>query len=152
LCYNIFLIAKFERNNDVLQLNFTIIQLEMEKNMTIADIMQILDAKLLTTESDIQQEINSVCGSDMMSDVLAYVKDQSLLVTGLNNLQVIRTADMMDILCVLFVRDKVPDETILKLAKEREIAVIATDKTMFTACGLLYNSGLRGGAQNVDWN
>lgn len=120
--------------------------------MTVADIMQILDAKLLTPDVDLEIEIHTGCGSDMMSDVLAYVKDQSLLITGLNNLQVIRTADMMDIHCVVFVRNKIPDESILKLAKERDIAVLITNKTMFTTCGMLYHGGLRGGTQYDDWS
>lgn len=120
--------------------------------MTIANIKEILDAKLLTPEADLQTEIHTGCGSDMMSDVLAYVKDQSLLITGLNNLQVIRTADMMDIHCVIFVRNKIPDEVILKLAQERDIAVLVTNKTMFTTCGMLFSEGLRGGTQYDDWD
>ena len=60
---------------------------------------------------------------------------------GLNNPQVVRTADMMDMICIVFVRGKAPDEMLLALAEERGIAVMATDKTMFTACGLLYSEG-----------
>ncbi len=113
--------------------------------MTISEISKILDAKVLTKDTDLSKEIHGACGSDMMSDVLAYVKDQGILVTGLNNPQVVRTADMMDILCILFVRGKVPDEMILNLAQDRDIAVLCTEHTMFTACGLLYAEGLRGG-------
>ncbi len=113
--------------------------------MTISEICEILNANVLTQECDMQQEIHGACGSDMMSDVLAYVKDQGVLVTGLNNPQVVRTADMMDILCIVFVRGKVPDETILKLATDRNIAVLCTKETMFSACGMLYEKGLRGG-------
>ena len=91
------------------------------------------------------KEVHTACGSDMMSDVLAYVKDQSVLITGLNNPQVVRTADMMDMVCIVFVRGKKPDNTILQLAAEREIAVLTTEKTMFVACGLLYKNGLKGG-------
>ncbi len=113
--------------------------------MTIKEICDILDAKVLTEGTDLNKEIHGACGSDMMSDVLAYVKDQGVLITGLNNPQVVRTADMMDILCILFVRGKVPDENILNLAEDRDIAVICTEHTMFSACGLLYVQGLRGG-------
>ena len=113
--------------------------------MTIRDIQMILEAKVLTETTDLSVEVHTACGSDMMSDVLAYVKDQGVLLTGLNNPQVVRTADMMDMICIVFVRGKAPDEMLLALAEERGIAVMATDKTMFTACGLLYSEGLRGG-------
>ena len=114
-------------------------------NMTISRIIDILEARLLTKGADCTREVHTACGSDMMSDVLAYVKDHAVLLTGLNNPQVVRTADMMDMICIVFVRGKAPDEMLLALAEERGIAVMATDKTMFTACGLLYSEGLRGG-------
>lgn len=81
----------------------------------------------------------------MMSDVLAYVKDQSILLTGLVNAQVIRTADMMDMLCIVFVRGKEPSEDMIELANERGISLMSTEHRMFTACGLLWENGLRGG-------
>ena len=113
--------------------------------MTIKQVMETLDAELLTPEADLTREVHAACGSDMMSDVLAYVKDQAVLVTGLNNPQVVRTADMMDMICIVFVRGKKPDAGILALAEERGMAILCTDHTMFTACGLLYAHGLRGG-------
>ena len=113
--------------------------------MKISDILSILDARLLTEGTDLEREVHTACGSDMMSDVLAFVKDQSVLITGLNNPQVVRTADMMDMICIVFVRGKTPDAGILALAEERGMAILCTDHTMFTACGLLYAHGLRGG-------
>ena len=113
--------------------------------MTIKQVMETLDAELLTPEADLTREVHAACGSDMMSDVLAYVKDQAVLVTGLNNPQVVRTADMMDMVCIVFVRGKKPDDLLLSLAQQRGIAVMSTDLTMFTACGLLYEQGLCGG-------
>ena len=113
--------------------------------MTIKQVMETLDAELLTPEADLTREVHAACGSDMMSDVLAYVKDQAVLVTGLNNPQVVRTADMMDMICIVFVRGKKPDGAILQLAVDRGIAVLATKLPMFAACGLLYEKGLRGG-------
>lgn len=113
--------------------------------MKISMLMEILEATLLTPDSDLEREVHDACGSDMMSDVLAYVKDQGVLLTGLNNPQVVRTADMMDMVCIVFVRGKQPDQTILDLANSRDIAVLSSNMTMFTACGLLYKSGLRGG-------
>lgn len=114
--------------------------------MTGNDIKRILDCELISGEEYLNQEIHTACGSDMMSDVLAYVKDQSILLTGLVNSQVIRTADMMDMLCVIFVRGKKPDETMVQLADERGIALMSTSHRMFTACGLLWENGLRGGS------
>ncbi len=114
-------------------------------DMTVNDVKIILNAKVWCCESKLSAEVHSACGSDMMSDVLAFVKDQSVLLSGLINPQVIRTAEMMDMLCVIFVRGKQPDETILALAKEKEICIITTAHPMFTACGLLYQHGLKGG-------
>lgn len=115
--------------------------------MTILELQQTLEAKLLTQQADVTREVLHACGSDMMSDVLAYVKDQAVLLTGLNNPQVVRTADMMDMACVVFVRGKVPEQMLLDMAEERGIAVMTTELTMFTACGILYAKGLRGGAK-----
>ena len=116
--------------------------------MTIGDIREILDAKVLWADEEIlSHEVHTACGSDMMSDVLAFVKDQAVLLTGLVNPQVIRTAEMMDIICIVFVRGKEPDPAMIELAKEREIALLATGHRMFSACGLLYERGLRGGGE-----
>ena len=117
--------------------------------MEIRDILRILDARLLTPDADLSVQVHGACGSDMMSDVLAYVKDQGVLLTGLNNPQVVRTADMVDMVCIVFVRGKVPAGAILELAAERGIAVLTTEKTLFTACGLLYEGGLRGGTSHA---
>jgi predicted transcriptional regulator len=113
--------------------------------MLIREIQQVLDAQLLTGEELLDTAVHTACGSDMMSDVLAFVKDQAVLITGLLNQQAIRTAAMMDMVCVVFVRGKVPDEAILEAARENGIAVLTTAHRMFTACGLLYQAGLDGG-------
>lgn len=113
--------------------------------MTVSDIKKILNATLLTGDDLLEKEVHTACGSDMMSDVLAFVKDQSVLLTGLVNAQVVRTAEMMDMVCIVFVRGKTPDQAIIDLAEERQIAVLATPYRMFTACGLLYENGLGGG-------
>ena len=113
--------------------------------MTGNDIKRILDCEVICGAEYLSQEIHTACGSDMMSDVLAYVKDQSVLLTGLVNSQVVRTADMMDMLCIIFVRNKKPDADMIKLAEERGIALMSTSHRMFTACGLLWENGLRGG-------
>lgn len=110
--------------------------------MKIREIQKILNAKLVSGEELLDNEVYSACCSDMMSDVLAYVKDQGALITGLVNPQVIRTANMMDIVCIVFVRNKVPTEEMVSLAKESGIAVLASELRAFEACGLLYSAGI----------
>jgi hypothetical protein len=82
----------------------------------------------------------------MMSDVLAFVKDQAVLLTGLCNPQVVRTAVMMDMRCIVFVRGKLPPDDVLTLADDAGLVVLATDERMYIACGKLYANGLAGGA------
>ncbi|MCM1328198.1 MAG: DRTGG domain-containing protein [Ruminococcus sp.] len=113
--------------------------------MTVSDIKNLLGAHFLCGEEHADREVHTACGSDMMSDVLAFVKDQSVLLTGLCNPQSVRTAEMMDIVCIVFVRGKTPDDSIIELAKERGIVLLSTPMRMFSACGLLYQNGLRGG-------
>ncbi|MBO7311170.1 MAG: hypothetical protein J6U86_07255 [Clostridia bacterium] len=113
--------------------------------MKIAKIIELLDAKVLCGADKIDGTVNSACGCDMMSDVLAFVKEQAVLITGLCNPQVVRTAVMMDMRCIVFVRGKLPPEDVLKLADEAGIVVLATNERMYTACGKLYTEGLTGG-------
>ncbi len=113
--------------------------------MTIKKIIELLDAEILCGADHIDREVHSACGSDMMSDVLAFVKEQAVLLTGLVNLQVVRTAEMMDMKCIVFVRGKKPDAEMLSLADLKGIPVLCTDYDMFSACGLLYSAGLKGG-------
>ena len=112
--------------------------------MKICQIKDLLSAKVICGEDMMDRHVYSACGSDMMSDVLAYVKDQSVLLTGLVNSQVIRTAEMMDMVCIVFVRSKMPSEEMIELAKDSGIALLATDKRLYEACGKLYEGGLRG--------
>lgn len=112
--------------------------------MKISTMQELLDAKVLACEENLDRHVYSACGCDLMSDVLAYVKDQAVLLTGLVNPQVIRTAVMMDMICIVFVRSKKPTEEILELAKESGIVIMTTDKRLYDACGLLYSNGLIG--------
>ena len=99
--------------------------------MTIREVVGLLGAEILCGEDRLDTEIHTACGSDMMSDVLAYVKDQSVLLTGLLNPQVVRTAEMMDM-------------PVIDLAEEKGIVLLTTDKRLFVACGILYTHGLGG--------
>ena len=111
--------------------------------MKLAQVCEILDAKTLVN-GDMEAEVRTACGSDFMSDVLAFAKEQAMLLTGLVNAQVIRTADMMDMKAIAFVRGKMPNEDMIALAKERGIILFSTTKPMYIACGQLYEAGLRG--------
>lgn len=122
--------------------------------MLLSEVKATLHAVAVTGEDDAQLsqvDINTACGSDLLSDVLAFVKDQSLLLTGLVNAQVIRTAEMMDIIAICFVRGKEPTDEIIELAREKGITVFTTEYPMYMACGELYAKGLgvNADAQNV---
>ena len=115
--------------------------------MRLSDIKTILHAEVLCGAEHLDREVFSACGSDFMSDVLAFVKNQALLLTGLVNPQVVRTAEMMDMHCIVFVRGKEADPTVLHLADQRDMTILQTRYRMFTACGKLYEAGLRGGCE-----
>lgn len=111
--------------------------------MKIREISELLGANVLCSEELLEHDVHAACGSDMMSDVLAHVKNQAVLLTGLVNTQVIRTAEMMDMCCVVFVRGKKPTADMVALAEDTGIAVLTTDIRMYEACGILYSHGLR---------
>ncbi|MBE6634789.1 MAG: hypothetical protein E7617_01125 [Ruminococcaceae bacterium] len=115
--------------------------------MKIAKLQELLDAKVLCCEENLGKHVYSAFGCDLMSDVLAYVTDQAVLLTGLVNPQVIRTALMMDMVCIIFVRSKSPNEEMIELAKENGIVMMSTNKTLYTTCGILYSNGLVGTAE-----
>lgn len=110
--------------------------------MKISDVKEILNADVVCGENLLNEEVFSACGCDLMSDVLAFVKNQGLLLTGLNNPQVVRTAFMMDMKAIVFVRGKNPDEEVVQLAKMKDIILLKTDERLYSACGKLYKAGL----------
>lgn len=112
--------------------------------MKISMIKELLDAEVVCGEELLGNHVYSACGSDMMSDVLAFVKDQAVLLTGLVNSQVIRTAEMMDMVCIVLVRSKLPTPEMIDLARESGIVLLSSKKRMYDACGILYTNGLVG--------
>ena len=112
--------------------------------MKIRDIMEILKARPLTKTIAGDLEVTCACASDMMSDVLAFPKEDMVLLTGLTNPQVMRTCEMLDIEAVVFTRGKLPAQEALDMAEENGISVLATDYTLFIASGILYSKGLTG--------
>lgn len=112
--------------------------------MKLAHVKARLDAEVLCGSEWLDREVKSACGSDLMSDVLAFTKEQALLLTGLTNIQVIRTAEMSDLVAILFVRGKRPGQEVVEMAREMEIPLLSTSKQLYEACGMLYKDGLAG--------
>jgi len=110
--------------------------------MKLSEVRDILSCKVLCGEDILDHEVKSAFGSDLMSDVLAFVKDRSLLLTGLMNPQVIRTAEMLDITAIVFVRGKAPDENLIAMAEAKDMVLMSTDHHLYIASGLLYTNGL----------
>ena len=115
--------------------------------MKISEVSKLLDASVIIGQDRLDCDLKCACGADLMSDVLAFVKHDALLLTGLVNPHVLRTAEMMDISCIVFVRGKNPPEDVIEDAREKGMVIMTTRYTMFTACGILYKNGLPG---NVD--
>ena len=112
--------------------------------MKISEIAKLLSCRVWCGGDELEGEVLSACGSDMMSDVLAYAKDHAVLLTGLVNPQVIRTAEMMDVICVVFVRGKEPTGAMISLAQQKGLVLLSTELRLFHACGILYANGLEG--------
>ena len=113
--------------------------------MILRDVKDILNAQVHYGENLLETAVTSACGADLMSDVLAFFKEpSSLLLTGLVNPQTVRTAEMMDMRCVVFVRGKIPDRCTLDLARKTGIVIMSTAYPMYQACGKLYAQGLMG--------
>ena len=112
--------------------------------MKLEEVRRILECEVITGEDRLDTEIKMVCGCDLMSDVLAFIKADALLLTGLANRQAIRTAEVADVRAVVFVRGKRLDEETVALAEEKGLPVLVTDLLLYEACGRLYAQGLPG--------
>ncbi len=117
--------------------------------MKLTEVKKLLNATVYAGEENLDDEVKQACGSDLMSDVLAFVKDKALLLTGLQNLQVLRTAEMMDIESVVFVRGKIPSQEIIDFANSRGMVIMTTSLPMYISCGILYSNGLKGREEAV---
>jgi len=117
--------------------------------MTIARVLEILDAQLLTGQGSEGRELASACGSDLMSDVLCLRGAPHLLLTALTNPQTVRTAEMAEIAAVCFVHGKKPPAETLELARKNGLPLLATRVSMFTACGRLFAAGLKAAGEGA---
>ncbi len=110
--------------------------------MQLEEVVKLIYGQVLTEKVDLRAEVEGGCGADLMSDVLASVQPQAVLLTGLCNPQVVRTAQMADVAAVVFVRGKMPTQEVVDLANEEQIPLITTPYGMFELCGRLYKAGL----------
>lgn len=104
--------------------------------------MSILEAEIILDEGWLRDEITTVYGSDLMSDILSFSRPNSLLLTGLINPQTIRTAEMVEISVICFIHGKHPHQDTLDLARMNQMPLLCTGFSMFEACGKLYAAGL----------
>jgi predicted transcriptional regulator len=112
--------------------------------MRLAEIRDILECEVLTEDDDLSVDIYQVVASDGMSEILAFAKSGELMITGLTNIQSIRTADVAGVSAVIYCRGKRPDRKVIEFAKLKKIPVMITKMVMFDICGILYNKGLKG--------
>jgi predicted transcriptional regulator len=110
--------------------------------MKLRKVLSIIDGKVISNNVDLDQEVRMGCGSDLMSDVLAFTHEGTLMMTGLTNPQAVRTAELAGIVAIVFVRGKLPPPETTALAEEKDIPLLASKYTMFETCGRLYRAGL----------
>ncbi len=110
--------------------------------MKLSKVLEIIEGKPITKNVDLDQEVEMGCGADLMSDVLAFTHEGTILMTGLTNPQVVRTAEMAGIKAIVFVRGKIPPDETIALAEEKGIPLLSSKYTMFETCGRLYKAGL----------
>ncbi len=112
--------------------------------MNLNEIAKMIDAKVLSNEINLSEiSVPNAYACDLMSDVLAFCSPGSLLMTGLTNVQIIRTAQMLDLPAIVFVRGKIPLEETVNLAKENGIPILLTKFSLYETCGILYAKGLK---------
>lgn len=110
--------------------------------MNISDVVKILDGTVLNKDVDLSREVKGGCGADLMSDVLAYVQPGAVLLTGLCNPQVVRTAQMADVAAIVLVRGKTPPVETIELANAEGIPLISTQYGTYDCCARLSRAGL----------
>lgn len=110
--------------------------------MKLREIIRILEGRMVSDNANLDMEIPCAAGADLMSDVLAYGKPGAVLLTGLTNPQVVRTAEVADIAAIVFVRGKMPPPETIALAEEKGIPLITAPYTLFEMCGRLYEQGM----------
>lgn len=118
--------------------------IQARSTMTLADICKILNAEVICGEDKLDEQVTTACGCDLMSDVLAFTLPGSILLTGLTNQQVVRTAEMLDLKAVIIVRNKRPDESMVELACSKGLPILLSPYPLYECCGMLFAAGLKG--------
>jgi len=113
--------------------------------MKLAEIKGILECEVLTGADNLSMEVKTVVASDGMSEILAFARPGALMITGLTNVQSVRTADIANVRAIIYIRGKRPDKKAINLARQSGIPVLATGLGMFDVCGILRERGLKGG-------
>jgi predicted transcriptional regulator len=111
----------------------------------LSEVRDILQCNVLTGDNGLSTEVETVVASDGMSEILAFARPGALMITGLTNVQAMRTADIAHVRAVIFIRGKRPPESALELARKNNIPVLTTSLGMFDVCGILRENGLKGG-------
>jgi hypothetical protein len=115
--------------------------------MKLEAVRRILNCTVAAGEDKLDLDVEIGCGADLMSDVLAFIKPNALLLTGLTNVQSVRTADVAEVRAIVYVRGKPPEPRAIRLAREKGIVLLCTRLPLYEACGRLYAQGLPGGSQ-----
>lgn len=110
--------------------------------MKLTEIISLIDGTVFSSHTNLNVEIKGGCGADLMSDVLASVQPDAILLTGLCNPQVVRTAQMADVRAIIFVRGKQPTKDTIQLAEQEQLPLISSPFGMFELCGRLFRAGL----------
>ena len=118
--------------------------------MKLDEVREILDAEVIVGRDSLQKEVQTAFGADLMSDVLAFARPGTILLTGLTNPQVIRTSEILDIAAIVIVRGKEPPAETIKLAEELKIPILKTRYILFETAGRLYMRGIVGCVDKVD--
>jgi predicted transcriptional regulator len=115
----------------------------------LTDVQALLQAEVICGPEHLDVEVGSACGADLMSDVLVHSKEKTLLLTGLTNVQIIRTAEMGDLVGIVLVRGKRPGPEVIQMAESKGIPIMVTCLPMFESCGILYKRGIKGCSELV---
>ena len=112
--------------------------------MTLQEVKDLLQCHVLNGADALKLDVTQVVASDGMSEILAFAKSRELMITGLTNIQSIRTADIAGVSAVVYCRGKMPDKKVIEFAREKHLPVLITKMGMFDICGILYSKGLKG--------
>ncbi|HON59844.1 MAG TPA: DRTGG domain-containing protein [Smithella sp.] len=118
--------------------------------MKLREIKELLEANVVVGEDKLDIEVATAFGADLMSDVMAFAKPGSLLLTGLTNAQVVKTAATRHIAAIILVRGKEPSTEAIEMAKELGIPILTTQFILFETAGMLYNKGIVGCLKKVE--